>query len=648
MRRIPFAAVAATIALLPLVVHNPYHLHMVETVLIYAILLSGLDVVVGCTGLVSLGHAGLFGVGAYTAGVLVLQAGAPLMVTLPAALAVAAACGALLALPALRVAGPHLAMATLAFAIIVQTLINEMSPLTAGPLGITLGQPVLAGQPLGPAGFYWLVAAVAAVALVAVRRVLRSNYGRAFEALRDSPVAADCMGVSAYRCKVIAFVLSAALAGLAGALHAWSEQYISPHTYGFELAVLFLLGAMIGGRRSRTGVLLGAAIIVLLPQWLDDTAAFRALAVAAALGTAGAWLWSRQQGPRIPPDEVRRWALAMLGSAALAVLSFLLDSLSDWRMAAFGLITLLVVYHLPDGIVGALRRAAAVPPPQTRPGVARPRRLGPIDGVVRPPAVRTPLLEAWDVAVDFGGLHALGGVDLTVRRGCIHGLIGPNGSGKSTFLDVLTGLCRPGPGASVRFNGQQLAGCSPARIARAGMARTFQEVQVFPDMSVLDNVMVGLHHGFRSGVAGVMLHTARSRLEETRANLRAHRLLRLVELEALAGEPARNLPYGHQRLLEIARALALDPHLLLLDEPAAGLTPPEVRVLTALIRRIRDHGVSVLLVEHHMEMVMGLCDTVTVLDFGRKIAEGTPRRVQADAQVIDAYLGSTRPQALPV
>ena len=278
----------AALFLFPVAVHNPYYIHLLETILIYAIVLFGLDIVVGYTGQVSLGHAGLFGIGSYTAGVLVFKLGASLWITLPAAILVTAGFGALLALPALRVTGPYLAMVTLAFGTIIQILINEMSFLTEGPLGITLTKPSLFGVKLGEREFYWVVVAMLLLALIFVHRVLRSHLGRAFEALRGSPVASDCMGVSVYRYKVYAFVISAGLAGLAGALYAYSEQYISPNTYNFELTVLFLLAVIMGGRKTRSGALLGAAIIVILPKLLDDLELFRIVAtVLATLITVG-------------------------------------------------------------------------------------------------------------------------------------------------------------------------------------------------------------------------------------------------------------------------------------------------------------------------------------------------------------------------
>ena len=648
----------AILAALPFVVTNPYYLHLVVVILIYSILLLGLDIVFGYTGEVSLGHAALLGIGAYASGIVALKLGIGLIPSIPIGIAAAAVFGLLLALPALKVTGPYLAMVTLAFGTIVYTLINEMDFLTNGPLGITLQKPLwwdlrdyadqfpffdMSTARLKEFEFYFLVAGCLLLSLVAINRLIASRYGRAFEALRDAPIASDCMGVSVYKYKVIAFVFSAGMAGLAGSLFAYSEQYVAPNNFGVELAIQFLLAVTLGGRKSRIGPMLGALIIVALPNLLADIDLFRIIAGVIALVAliSGAASYRRA-------DSKLQVVIPVVLCVAFFAFSLALQKITDFKLSIFGAMILFVVYYLPDGIYGFVRAAAA----RLRPGLVHVHAVITARGddakvwSAYEPKVEPgkPLLEVHGIVMQFGGLKALNNVDLAVMPRTIHGLIGPNGSGKSTMMNVLTGIYVPTAG-DIRLEGTSLVGRNSPQIAASGIARTFQNVQIFGELTLIENVMVGLHHSYRGSLAEVVAGTSRAKREERDAQIRAASILRFIGLEALANEEARNLPYGKQRLLEIGRALALDPKLLLLDEPAAGLTAPDIRVLVEIIRKIRDHGITLILIEHHMDVVMSLCDTVTVLDFGQKIAEGVPAAVQADERVIAAYLGGAVKEA---
>jgi branched-chain amino acid transport system permease protein len=622
----------AVLAVLPLAVANPYALGLLTLLAIYGVALIGLDVTLGYLGQVNLGQVAFLGIGAYTAGLLVTRWHWGLVSSLLAASGSGLALGGLLALPALRLEGPQFALATLSFSALTATALNELEALTGGAQGLSLVRPPLLGSALDARGFFWLCLAALALVWVTLRNLLASHWGRAFEALRDSPLATDAMGLGSYRHKVAAFALGSGLGGLAGGLYAFNFRYLQPQIFTYDLMVILLLGVVLGGRKSLWGALLGACIVVLLPNLLSSRRLFLVLAVlglAAALGAGLRGLATRRLRPF-------RAGAPVAATALLAAIGLLAPHTEDWRKAVFALMLFAVVVGLPEGlmgfwtrVLGRLFRLPEAPLPEPAPlDTALPART-PAPGA---------LLEVTGLRRHFGGVKAVDDLSFAVADGTIHGLIGPNGSGKSTLVNVVSGLYPPSAGA-IRLKGAPVRRVALMPMARAGVARTFQNLQLFGELTALDNVMVALRGRFRLPLPLVVAGLGGS--EERGAQAEALALLAFVGLEGQARVKARDLPYGAQRFLELARALARRPVLLILDEPAAGMAHPDVLRLIAVIRAVHQRGIAILLIEHHMDVVSELCHQVTVLDGGRSLAEGPPEAIRRDPRVLEAYLGLT-------
>jgi branched-chain amino acid transport system permease protein len=625
-------ATLALLAAIPLMVDNSYVLGLLTLLAIYGILLIGLDVTVGYLGQVNLAHAAFLGLGAYAAGLSVAHFDFGMLAALAMALGVGVLFGTLLAFPALRLEGPQFALATLSFSALSATTLNEWEGLTLGAQGLQVTRPAFLGMTLDAPGFFWLCLLLLALVWLAMRNLLSSQWGRAFEALRDSPIATDAMGVGTYRHKVAGFALCSGLGGLAGGLYAFNFQYLQPQSFGWDLMVILLLGVVLGGRKSLWGALVGASLIALLPNLLSNRELFQvisAIGLLVALAAGGQGLLKKTTRPFQALAPVVAMGILMVGS-------LIVENTEDWRKAIFALMLFSVVVGLPEGLMGFAARFLTRlfhidPPPLPAPAsldTVLPKRA--VDGGA--------LLELRGLERYFGGVKAVDGVSMTVRAGEIHGLIGPNGSGKSTAVNVISGLYVP-TGGDILLRGKPLPAGSLFKVARTGVARTFQNLQLFGEVSSLDNVMVALKDVYRSPLPLVLLGFAKG--EEKRARAAALALLDLVGLKAQARSLAKDLTYGDQRFLEIARALARKPELLILDEPAAGLAHPDVTKLTEIIKRIHDRGISIILIEHHMDVISELCSVVTVLDGGRIIAAGTAEQVKRDPKVIEAYLGMT-------
>lgn len=553
---------------------NGYYVIVIGQIALLAAVGIGLNVLLGLSGQMSFGHVGFYAIGAYAVAVLTTKAGWSFWAAWPVAAVAAGAMGALLALPALRVRGPYLAMVTIAFGFIVEHGIVEMGELTGGQNGIMgIAGPSLFGLARGERAAALVSVLLAGALLAGYALLSRGTWGAALRAVRDSETAAQSLGINPLRVKVVAFAVSAVCAGAAGALFAPLSGMVTPHTFGFIQSILFVLVVILGGAGSVAGPVVGALIVGLLPE--------------------------------------------------------VLARFEEYRLLFFGALLLVVLWAAPDGATGLLRRLwlrlrRSAPAPRLAEADAT-ELLLPVRGAPEP-------LRAEGLGMTFGGVRAVQDLHCTIPPGRVTSLIGPNGAGKTTALNMLSGFYLPTAGG-IALGAQSLTGLPAYRIARAGIARSYQTSQLFGSLGVEDNVALAASHG----TLGPLLGAARFRSEAVRE--RARRLLAFCGYTGDLDRRAADLPHVDRRLVEIARALATEPRMLLLDEPAAGLSAEDKERLGRLLRRIARQGVGVLLVEHDMALVMAISDQVVVLDAGQRLAVGDPATVQADPAVRQAYLG---------
>jgi branched-chain amino acid transport system ATP-binding protein len=547
---------------------NNYHLYLIVIGATTVIVGVGLNVLIGLTGQVSFGHVGFYAIGAYAVAILTGTLGWSFWIALPIAALLAAVVGALLGLAALRVSGPYLAMVTIAFGFIVEFGAVEWRDLTGGANGLmNIPRPFFAGAEIGDRALALLALAFTVAALLAYRRLAASGWGLAMRAVRDSETAASSLGFNPLVTRTAAFTISAFAAGVAGGFFAPLTQFVSPSSFSFFQSILFVLVVMIGGAERTYGPVIGAIVVIAAPE--------------------------------------------------------LLSGLAEYRVLFFGVLLLVVLWIAPGGIAGLIAR-------RFRAQRAAPAGPAAATAVSIAPAVGDARLAVDGLGIAFGGLQAVTELSFAAEPGKVTSLIGPNGAGKTTVLNMVCGFYRPSQG-HIAVGTTDLTGAPAHRVARAGIARTFQTSLLFGQLTVRDNVLAGLRHGrlgsaWRPAAAGDDLQ-------------RAAQLLAFVGFQGDVDQAAAGLSHIDKRLVEIARALALSPSMLMLDEPAAGLGKQDTDRLAALLRRIADAGLGVVLIEHDMTLVMGISDHIVVLDAGRSIAQGTPDVVRRDPAVIKAYLG---------
>ena len=601
-RVLVFAAYAMLLPL-PLLLKNYYLIRAGGSVGVYIILAAGLSIVAGQAGLLDLGYAGFYGIGAYVYALLASPKFGMHSAFIPAAAASASAAalaGLAVSLPTLRLHGDYLAMVTLGFGQIVRIMLNNMDRpinITNGPNGIVAIDPprILGFTFSSLESSYILIWVFALIILAGIARIVGSKTGRAWNALREDETAAACMGVNVRRYRVSAFVTAAAIAGFAGALFASWQGAVFPQNFTMSETIALYCMAILGGIRSIPGIMLGVLILQVLPE--------------------------------------------------------VLRAYSIYRMLIYGFALVLLAVFRPQGLiaqgerlVGIGRRSLSDPRDSTDEAEAE-RKPEPATVAV---SVRTPVLEASGLSCNFGGLAAVSNVSFAAYTGEILGIIGPNGAGKTTLFNLITGLVKPSAG-EVRVQGQTATGLDPHQVASLGVARTFQHIRLFETQSVLENVLAGCHLQGSSNILGALARSAAHANREAQAVAQARKALALVDTSLLTREASlvRHLSYPDRRRVEVARAIATGARLLLLDEPAAGMTPEEITAMVDDIVALRNQGYTIVVIEHHMDLIAAACDRVIALDHGEVIATGAPQEVAAHPEVIRAYLGSAKKTSKP-
>lgn len=569
----------------PFVAGN-YYMRFAIIIFIYIILSIGYDISSGYCGMLTLSAAAIFGAGAYASAITITTLKMPFFAGMLAAMIVTGLLSLLISLPAYKVKGNYLALISLGILEIVQRILNDWITVTKGAAGFFLPPWSIFGMNLTNYAKYYIVFLFLILSMLFAWGLIKSHWGRDFIAVKNDEIAASGVGINNRKIKVIALLISSMIIGVAGSLYASYSEFISPDTFGFYLTIFVLLTVVIGGTGTLNGPAIGVIVVMIIPEFFNAS--------------------------------------------------------PDLKQIVFGALLIVLTQVMPGGIVGRLNKAFReiddnrhIHNLGDRPPISFEKYKVDADGPEN-------ILEVKNLTRRFGGLTAVGNFDIKVKRGTVHSLIGPNGAGKTTTVNMITGIDKPSEG-SIVFNGEDITGMETFVSVKRGIARTYQHVRMFKDLRVIDNVAMGGRIYYTYSMAGAIFHSSKKRKEEKEAYLEAYDCLKLIGLGDKSNFDPGSLSAGQQKLLEIARALCEKPKLMVLDEPCAGLNETEVAELSRIIQAIRNVGITVLMIEHHMSIVMDISDYITVIDYGKKIAEGTPAEVSIDPVVRKAYLGEEVP-----
>ncbi len=579
---------------------NNYISNILVTVLITIIMTASLNVTTGLLGQLALGHAGFMAIGAYTSAIFTKSVALHFSLSLPISLLlgglVAALFGMLIGIPALRLQGDYLAIITLGFGEIIRVVIENLE-ITGGAAGLTritrMSRAFSEDRALSSAIQFSLVFWITVIIIASIFTLGRSRHGRAIISIRENVIAAEATGIPTTRYKLLAFTIAAFFAGIAGGLFAHQTSILNAKNFGFNKSIEYLVMVVLGGMGSITGSIIASIVLVALPE--------------------------------------------------------MLRGLAEYRLVIYSLLLIIMMLFRPSGLLGTQEFSML----KAWEGLERVwkklfKRKAEQTRMPFQPRYDVwedkPVLETNQLGISFGGLRAADNVNLCLMNNEIVGLIGPNGAGKTTIFNMLTGVYIPTDG-DINLLGKRMNGQQPHDITKDGIARTFQNIRLFKSMSVLDNIKVAFHSRMHYSTLSGILRDSECTSEERGIDIRARELLRVFQMEDVADVQSSALPYGQQRKLEICRALASNPKVLLLDEPAAGMNPMETTELMQTIKTIRNRfSVAILLIEHDMKLVMGICERIYVLNYGKIIAEGTPEQIRKNPEVIAAYLGSADTQ----